>query len=146
MSPLFEIEDDIASIRTAARLLGRLACSTRMGEICSEELEAIRGMIDNQIDNIDCRWRGAGRGGNHEEGARRGAGRRKGGEGGARWPPEDVQYVRALRAMLRTAAAIALRECDKGEATSSPKRRARSRRAAPMAKRRKLATSQFERP
>jgi hypothetical protein len=28
-------------------------------DVKAEELEAIRGMIDNQIDDIDCRWREA---------------------------------------------------------------------------------------
>ena len=55
MSPLLEIEDDINSIKAAARLLGRLACSTRM-DVKSEQLEAVRGMIENQIDNIAGHW------------------------------------------------------------------------------------------
>jgi hypothetical protein len=49
---------------------------------------------------------------------------------------DNVRYIRALRAMLRTAATIVLRECDKVEAASLPKRKACSRSTAPKVKRR----------
>jgi hypothetical protein len=112
MSALFEIEDDIRSIQAAARLLGHLTAS-RM-EIKHEELEAIRGMIENYIDDIECRWKEAldqelATRKAHEEAL---AAARA--EKAAPGSPEDVQYVRALRAMLRSAATIALAECNKG--------------------------------
>jgi hypothetical protein len=57
MSLQFEIEEDIWPIRTEAKLPEHLPCSGM--DPTAPELEAIRGMIDNQIDDIDRRWREA---------------------------------------------------------------------------------------
>jgi hypothetical protein len=117
MSPLLAIEEDITSIKAAVRLLGHLSSSTDM-DIRPGDLEAIRGMVENYIDDIECRWKEALELEQAAKAAHEEALAAAKAEKAAPGSPAELRHATWLWGILRRAASISLEECERVEAAS----------------------------